>query len=183
MSEVLPEPFSRIHIVHSIPGRARFRVPMLKTHPDLARWLEALLSGRSGIIKASVTERCHSLTVSFEPEAWTAESLCQVLNNQTCEEMETQAASAPATETSVSSSMSRLQPGRFQQSIESTAQARGPATSAYWTLGYYSMIIGAILVPVPLVPGTPLLLFSSYCFAKATIGKDKREPEVSEPRP
>ena len=69
MSEVLHEPFGGIHIVHSIPGRVRFRVPMLKTRPNLACGLEPLLSARPGIIKVCVTQRCQSLTVSFEPES------------------------------------------------------------------------------------------------------------------
>lgn len=181
MSEALHEPFGNIHIVHSIPGRVRFRVPMLKTRPNMARGLEAVLSARPGIIKTSVTERCHSLTVLFELGTWTAESLCQVLNDQTCEVMDERAVSAPATEVSDSSSMNWLQPWRFPQDIEGAPRTREPVKSIYWTLGYYSMIIGAILVPVPLLPGIPFLLFSSYCFGKATIWKEKQDSEAGEP--
>lgn len=181
LSEVLREPIGGIHIVHSIPGRIRFRVPVLKTRPYLARGLEALLTARPGIIEASVTERCHSLTVLFEPGKWTGESLCQVLNDQTCEVLEVQAASAPATEVSDSLPMNRLQPSRFPQGIEGKPQTREPVKSVYRTLGYYSMVIGAVLVPVPLLPGIPFLLFSSYCFAKAGIWKEKQEAEAGEP--
>ncbi|NGZ10772.1 MAG: hypothetical protein CV088_15525 [Nitrospira sp. LK70] len=181
MSAALHEPFGGIHIVHSMPGRVRFRVPMLKTSPNLARGLEAVLSARPGIIKTSVTERCQSLTVSFEPETWTAESLYQVLNDQMCGEIEVWAASAPAIDSPGSFSTTWLQPWRFLQSAEGTDQAREPVKSVYWTLGYYSMIIGAILVPVPLLPGIPFLIFSSYCFGKATIWKEKQEAEEGEP--
>lgn len=181
MSEVLHEPLGGIHIVHSITGRVRLRIPLLKTRPYLARGLEALLSARPGIIEASATERCHSLTVWFEPETWTAESLCQVLNRQTCEELEVRTVSTPVAESSDSSSATWLQPWRFLQSIEGTAQAREPVKSVYRTLGYYSMVIGAVLLPVPLLPGIPFLLFSSYCFAKAGIWKEKQEAEAGEP--
>lgn len=181
MSEALHDPFGNIHVVHSMPGRVRFRVPMLKTRPNLARGLEAVLSARPGIIKTSVTERCQSLTVSFEPKTWTAESLYQVLNDQMCGEIEVWAASTPVIESSDPSSTTWLQPWRFLQNIEDTAQPREPVNSVYRTLGYYSMIIGAILVPVPLLPGIPFLLFSSYCFAKAGIWKEKQEAEGGEP--
>ncbi|MDF0666066.1 MAG: hypothetical protein P0119_08335 [Nitrospira sp.] len=181
MSEALHEPFGNIHIVHSIPGRVRFRVPMLKTRPNMARGLEAVLSARPGIIKTSATERCQSLTVAFEPETWTAELLRHVLNDETCREMEMWAASAPAIESSDPASTTWLQPWRFMQSIEGTDRAREPVKSVYWTLGYYSMIIGAILVPVPLLPGIPFLLFSSYCFGKATIWKEKQEAGAGKP--
>ncbi|MDF0673591.1 MAG: hypothetical protein P0120_04515 [Nitrospira sp.] len=181
MSEGLQEPFGNIHIVHSIPGRVRFRVPLLKTSPNMARGLEAVLSARPGIIKTSVTERCQSLTVAFEPETWTAELLRHVLNDETSKEMAVWAASAPAIDSSDSSSTTWLQPWRFLQSIEGTDQAREPVKSVYWTLGYYSMIIGAILVPVPLLPGIPFLIFSSYCFGKATIWKEKQEAEAGKP--
>ncbi len=181
MSEALHEPFGGIHIVHSIPGRVRFRVPMLKTSPNLARGLEAVLSARPGIIKTSATERCQSLTVSFEPETWTAELLRHVLNDETSKETELWAASAPAIDSSGSSSTTWLQPWRFLQSAEGMDQAREPVKSVYWTMGYYSMIIGAILVPVPLLPGIPFLIFSSYCFGKATIWKEKQEAEPGKP--
>lgn len=181
MPEVLQEPFDGIHIVHSIPGRVRFRVPMLKTRPNLVCGLETLLSARPGIIKVSVTQRCQSLTVAFDRETWTAELLRQVLSDETGGEMEVPAAPAPAIESSGSSSINWLEPWRFVQRIEGTAQAREPVKSVYRTLGYYSMIIGAILVPVPLLPGIPFLLFSSYCFAKATIWREKQEAEAGEP--
>lgn len=181
MSEVLHEPLGGIHIVHSIPGRVRFRVPVLKTRPYLARGLEALLSARPGIIEASAAERCHSLTVLFEPGEWTAESLRQVLNGQTCEELEVQAVSTPVAESSDSSSATWLQPWRFLRGIEGIPQTREPVKSVYRTLGYYSMVMGAVLVPVPLLPGIPFLLFSSYCFAKAGIWKEKQEAEAGEP--
>ena len=34
------------------------------------------------------------------------------------------------------------------------------------------MVVGAVLVPVPLVPGIPFLILSSYFFAKATVLKE-----------
>lgn len=181
MSETLHEPFGGIHIVHSIPGRVRFRVPMLKTRPEMARGLEAVLSARPGIIQTSISERCQSLTVLFEPATWTAELLRHVLNDETYGEIGVWAASAPAIDSSSSASTTWLQPWRLVQSLEGADQAREPVKSVYWTMGYYSMIIGAILVPVPLLPGIPFLIFSSYCFGKATIWKEQQEAEAGGP--
>ncbi len=31
------------------------------------------------------------------------------------------------------------------------------------TVGVISLVVGAVLVPVPLVPGWPFLLFGAYC--------------------
>jgi len=45
------------------------------------------------------------------------------------------------------------------------------------------MVVGAVLVPVPLVPGIPFLILSSYCFAKATILKEAEGAQTSEQAP
>jgi hypothetical protein len=45
------------------------------------------------------------------------------------------------------------------------------------------MIVGAVLVPVPLVPGIPFLILSSYFFAKATVLKGENGPEAGEQVP
>jgi hypothetical protein len=40
-----------------------------------------------------------------------------------------------------------------------------------------------VLVPVPLVPGIPFLILSSYFFAKATVLKGEDRPEAGEQVP
>ncbi|KGF71418.1 hypothetical protein DO97_20595 [Neosynechococcus sphagnicola sy1] len=34
------------------------------------------------------------------------------------------------------------------------------------TVAAISLVVGAILVPVPIIPGWPLLLFGSYCLSQ-----------------
>lgn len=170
-------PLAAIQVIHAIPGRVRLRVPILKTARHVARGLEALLSTQPGVIEATANTGCHSVTVVYEPAVWTSESLCRLLQDRCLEELEEYASVALAEDTTGQSSMNWLQPWRYLNMTEGSPGSKGelqtgqPVKSGYWTLGYYSMIVGAVLVPVPLVPGIPFLILASYCFAKATIWK------------
>jgi len=55
------------HVVHKIPGRVRFRVPLLAHNPDYAENLQKLLESDSRVLKvrlnrhaASIALFCHS---------------------------------------------------------------------------------------------------------------------------
>ena len=189
MSMELDRPFAATQVVHSIPGRVRLRVPILKTARHVARGLEALLSTQPGVIEATANTGCHSVTVVYDPSVWASESLCQFLQDRSLEELEEYANAALAIEAASSSSMNWLQPWRFLNTTDGSDGSKGslqtgqPVKSGYWTLGYYSMIVGAVLVPVPLVPGIPFLILSSYCFAKATIWREEERSEGAEQLP
>lgn len=185
----LDRPFAATHVVHSIPGRVRLRVPILKTAGQIARGLEVLLATQPGVIEATVNTGCHSVTAVYDPSVWTPESLRRFLQDRTLEELEEYAAVALTEDATNSSSMNWLQPWRFLNTTDGSPGSKGEVQtgqarrSGYWTLGYYSMIVGAVLVPVPLVPGIPFLLFASYCFAKATMWKPGVEPGAGEQVP
>ncbi len=175
----LDGPLAATSVIHSIPGRVRLRVQMLKAGSHLAKGLQALLSDQTGVTEATVNTGCHSVTVVYEQAVWNSESLCRFLQSRSREELEQSASAAladDATATSVSS-MDWLQPWRFLNKTEGSPESKGSlqtgdqAKSGYWTAGYVSMVVGAILVPVPLVPGIPFLILASYFFAKATILK------------
>jgi len=145
----------------------------------LAKGLQSLLSGQTGVTEATVNTGCHSVTVVYEQSVWNSESMCRFLQSRSREELEQSASAAledDATAPNVSS-MDWLQPWRFLNKTEgspeskATLQTEEQPKSGYWTAGYVSMVVGAILVPVPLVPGIPFLILASYFFAKATILK------------
>jgi hypothetical protein len=166
-------------------------VPALKAGSQLATGLHALLSGQTGVIEATVNTGCHSVTVVYELALWNSDSLRWFLETRTREELERSASAALADNVSTVSLMSRdwLQPWQFLNRTDDSSDSKGAlqtgeqSKSGYWTAGYVSMVVGAILVPVPLVPGIPFLILASYFFAKASISKASDGPEVSEQVP
>jgi len=185
----LERPLAAAHVIHSIPGRVRLRVPTLTASSQLGRGLEALLSIQPGVNEATVNTGCRSVTVVHEPAEWTSESLCMFLQSRSREELEQYASLALADDPANQLPMNWLQPWRFLNPTDGGPGSKGalqtsePVKSGYWRLGYASLIIGAVLVPVPLVPGIPFLILASYCFAKATVWKAEDGPEAGEPVP
>ena len=182
----LDGPLAAAHVIHSIPGRVRLRVPALKAGSYLARGLQALLSAQTGVTEATVNLVCHSVTVMHDSARWTPESLCMFLQSRNREELE-QCASAALPDAATSSfAMTWLQPWRFLNTVESSPDSKGvpqtgaPVKSGYWTVGYASMVVGLAMFAVPGVPGVPFLILSTYCFSKATILKTGDEPKAGE---
>ena len=178
-------------VIHSLPGRVRLRVPALKASSQLAKGLQVLLSAQTGVVEATVNTGCHSVTVVYELASWNSDSLRLFVETRTCEELERSASAALAEDASTTSLTSGewLQPWRLLNKTDDSPDSKEAlrtgeqAKSGYWTAGYVSMVVGAILVPVPLVPGIPFLILASYFFAKASISKGNDGPEVSEQVP
>src|SRR5262249_25490826 len=80
-------PLAATHVVHSVPGRVRLRVPTLKDNSHLTRCLQALLSAQAGITEVTVAPACDSVTVVHDPAVWTPESLCIFLQARKREEL------------------------------------------------------------------------------------------------
>src|SRR5262245_7671511 len=83
----LSGPLAATHVVHSIPGRVRLRVPTLKDNSRLTRCLQALLSSQAGVTEVTLAPVCDSVTVVHDPAAWTPESLCRFLQTRNREEL------------------------------------------------------------------------------------------------
>lgn len=182
-------PLAATHVIHSIPGRVRLRVPALKADSHLISGLQALLSAQAGVTDVTVAPGCQSVTVVHDPARWTPESLCRFLQSRNCEELE-QCASAALPEAATSSfTMTWLQPWRYLNTADSSSDLKGaPQTagsikSGYWMVGYASMVVGVAMFAVPGVPGVPFLILSTYCFSKTTILKTGDEPEAGEQAP
>jgi hypothetical protein len=189
ISVELAGPLAATHVIHSIPGRVRLRVPTLKTNSNLVRGLQGLLSAQAGVTEVTVAPVCQSVTVAHDPAMWTSESLCMFLQSRNREELE-QCASAALPEAATSSfAKTWLQPWRYLNTAESNPGSTGalqtgePMKSGYWKVGYASMVVGVALFAVPGVPGVPFLILSTYCFSKATTLKTRGEPEAGEQVP
>jgi hypothetical protein len=186
VSMILDGPLAATHVIHSIPGRVRLRVPALKADSNLVRGLQVLLSAQAGVTEVTVAPVCQSVTVVHDLARWTPESLCLFLQCRNREELE-QCASASLPEAAASSfAMTWLQPWRYLNAAESSPdskgvlQTAGSIKSGYWMVGYASMVVGVAMFAVPGVPGVPFLILSTYCFSKATILKTSDEPEAGE---
>lgn len=185
----LDGPLAAAHVIHSMPGRVRLRVPMPKAGSHLARGLEVLLSAQTGVIEATANRGCHSVTVRYDPAEWTSESLCMFLQSRSREELEQCASFALTDDATSLLPMNWLQPWRYLNATGSSPDSKGEVQtgdqvkSGYWRLGYASMVVGAVLVPIPLLPGIPFLILSSYFFAKATVLKAGDGPEDGEQIP
>jgi hypothetical protein len=171
-------------VVHAIPGRTRLRVPPLKSDPFLAGSLETLLKAQPAVTDVTVNQSCASLTVHYDPAAWTSESLCRFLQSLTREEIQAYPWASAAPETQVSWTKPWL---LFSDSGELNSKSDSPAGTStkpsFTMVGYASLAVGTALLAVPMVPGIPFLLFSSYCLAKGTILKTTDEPERGEQVP
>jgi len=157
----------------------------LGTQPNGAAATSKLASRTNG----SVQEESEHFVQFYETNAFLLDSLRDFIQARTRGELESRASVAladDATGTSLSPT-DWLQPWRFLRKSEESTDSKGALQtqprSGYWTAGYVSMVVGAILVPVPLIPGIPLLILASYFFAKASTSKASDGPEVSEQAP
>ncbi len=131
---------ARTEIVHHIPGRVRLRVPALTARPRLAEPLAQYLGDQPGVTGVGVNTWCDSVTVTFDPTRWTAESLCRFVRALRHEDVEASRRKNPSN-------------GQAQPVTESGA---GPE------LWYSSTAIALWFTAEPLaVPLMPVLLLAS----------------------
>ncbi|HSL04384.1 MAG TPA: hypothetical protein VK901_12720 [Nitrospiraceae bacterium] len=180
---ILDGPLAATHVIHSIPGRVRLRVPALKTDSHLAGGLQGLLSAQAGVTEVTVAPVCHSVTVVHDPARWTSKSLCLFLQSRNRDELEQCASAALPDDETSSFAKTWLQPWRYLNTAESSLDSKGMPQAGsvkpgYWMVGYASMVVGVAMFAVPGVPGVPFLILSTYCFSKATILKTRDEPEA-----
>ena len=76
------------HIVHSIPGRVRLRIPALEEHPRLIDPLIAMLRDQEGTTDVSINTWCSSVTIHYDSSMWSGERLCQFLQQQRDKDIE-----------------------------------------------------------------------------------------------
>ncbi|MGQ9680946.1 MAG: heavy metal translocating P-type ATPase [Anaerolineae bacterium] len=75
------------HIVSAIAGRARLRIALLESRPDLAPPLEHALRSQPGISAARSNAACASLVVEYDPNTWSPQALVQWLSSLDTQEL------------------------------------------------------------------------------------------------
>lgn len=170
-------------VVHVTPGRTRLRVPPLKSDPFLAGSLETLLKVQPGVTDVTVNQSCASLTVHYDPTVWTSESLCRFLQSLTREDIQAYPWASAAPETQVNWTKPWLLLPGFGDapSAKGDSPTGAPIKPIFGMVGYVSLAVGTAFLAVPMVPGLPFLLLSSYCFAKTTILKTTDVSQAGEP--
>ena len=170
-------------VVHETPGRTRLRVPPLKSDPCLAGSLETLLKAQPAVTDVTVNQSCASLTVHYDPAAWTSERLCRFLHELTREDIQAYPWASVSPETQVSWTKPWLLFPGIGGALSATddSPAGAPIKPSFGMVGYVSLVVGTALLAVPMVPGIPFLLLSSYCFAKGTILKTTDVSPPGEP--
>jgi Cu2+-exporting ATPase len=91
-SQSLPAPLgtslTSTSLIHASDGRVRLRVPALSSRLRLAETLEGYLLDQQGITAVSVSPACSSVTITYDPSAWSADSLCALVQRLRHEEVE-----------------------------------------------------------------------------------------------
>ncbi|WP_394199809.1 heavy metal translocating P-type ATPase [Shewanella waksmanii] len=64
-----------VTIKHHIPGRVRFRLPLLKQYQDLEAWIKQSLIAIQGIKQVRVNSHAASIAVEYDPQLLTKETL------------------------------------------------------------------------------------------------------------
>ena len=124
------------------------------------------------------------MTVVYDPTEWTPESLRKFVQSRNREELEQNGSVALEDDVTNQSPANWLQPWRFLNTTAGSSGSEGAVRTGesvkpgYWKAGYVCLVVGAVLVPVPLVPGIPFLILSSYFFAKATVLKEGEGSEA-----
>ena len=85
---VLPNVMQLTHIVHSIAGRIRLRMPALQEHPQIIDPLIGFIRDQEGVTDVSINALCSSVTIHYDPSTWSGERLCQFLQQQRPEDLE-----------------------------------------------------------------------------------------------
>ena len=85
---VLPNIMQLTHIIHSIPGRVRLRVPALEERTQLVAPLIEFLRDQKGITDVSVNTWCSSVTIHHDGSTWSGNRLCQFLQSQCPQDIE-----------------------------------------------------------------------------------------------
>lgn len=158
-------------------------MPPLKSDPSLAGSLERLLKAQPAVTDATVNQSCASLTVNYDPTAWTSEGLCRFLQALTREDIQAYPWASVSPETQVNWTKPWLLVPGFGDASSATGDspAGAPIKPSFGMVGYVSLAVGTVLLAVPMVPGIPFLLLSSYCFAKSAIVKTPNVSQAGEP--
>ena len=74
-NDTISYPYVESEVVHTIRGRARLSVPIIRTRPELGGVLERFLDQQAGIHDVRLSPLSASIVVQFDPNVWDAGAL------------------------------------------------------------------------------------------------------------
>ncbi len=161
-------------IVHAIPGRLRISLPQLVDSQLLAEQLEEKLQSLSFVTDVKINSIARSIVIYYTKNFYQDKAVQQFI-------LETIQGKDPLV-------IARIALEELEQEVvnfdawsvnEIKTLLNGTFKDYLPTIGRMSLILGIVGFILPLVPGTPFLLFSSFCFSMS----DKNETLDNKPQP
>jgi len=143
-------------ILHQIPGRIRIGIPKLAKDEVYAQQLKSTLQSLNLVTEVRINPRASSIVINYTSESNQDQAIqpsilspIQVID----------VSGLPLTE------LEKLQADSLLNEIK--IWLNGTVKNIAPTVGQISLALGILGVILPLVPGTPFLLLSSFCFSLA----------------
>ncbi len=161
-------------VVHSIPGRIRVRVPLLSQFPTLYQDLETELNTLEFVSEVRVVSVINSITLSYDLQETSETSILlqfyQTINKLLPPGILFVNSLRPKSTPSPFTDFEVLPLSDFETNLQDFLNQLWDDNrqTVLSIVGVTSIAIGIILVPLPLVPGTPLILLGSYCLSLTT---------------
>ncbi|PMB25677.1 heavy metal translocating P-type ATPase [Fischerella thermalis] len=164
------------HVVHKIPGRVRFRVPLLAHNPDYADNLQKLLESDSRVLKVRLNRHAASIAISYQFSDHRSDRSCGD-NQGSCESWTT--TSSPLCDHLMPAYLGHLiQQAKQNKIANSTAKAEKTQTN-HVKLPAFAAILAllGLKLPIPRAIIAATVAFAALPIAKrayASITKERK---------
>ncbi len=146
-------------IAHEIPGRIRFSIPKLATDSDYADKLKTLVESDSKVTDVRLNQKAGSIAISYQSDLNTDDQIRAHLVNLIEE-------NAPAYARVTQGITLSFASTHFLEENKIGTVLTNIKNVVLIIVGSISLVIGVIGVILPLVPGTPFLILSTFCFSQ-----------------
>ncbi|BAZ11956.1 hypothetical protein NIES4071_37840 [Calothrix sp. NIES-4071] len=146
-------------IAHEIPGRIRFSIPKLATDSDYADKLKALIESDSKVTDVRLNQKAGSIAISYQSDLNTGDQIRTHLVNLIDK-------NAPAYVPVTRAITLYEESTHFLEENKIGAVLTNIKNVVLIIVGSMSLVIGVIGVILPLLPGTPFLILSTFCFSQ-----------------
>jgi uncharacterized membrane protein YbaN (DUF454 family) len=159
---------------HFLPGRLRATFPFLISDKELSNCMKAYLSGCAGITSVTSNHLCGSVTVTYDPEVISQDSLLETFGNITMAKLEEIRERPPKEESDkqTTSMVSQASPMSVRKDQLLEGDKSRPGSHSIWNpwnlAGSILVGVGVVAIFVPLLPTVPVLLLASACYLKGS---------------
>lgn len=144
-------------IAHEVPGRIRFSIPKLATDFDYADKLKALIESDSKVTDVRLNQKAGSIAISYQSDLNTNDQTRAHLVNLIDD-------NAPAYTPVMQAITFSFASTDFLEENKTGSVLTNIKNVVLITVGSISLVIGVIGIILPLLPGTPFLILSMFCF-------------------